>query len=337
MIRSMQKQINTILRIGLMGIACLCCIRCSGNKTNEESPKFAIIRFDTDLYQYLTQNASDSILQNHADFLNVFGEGVLAIGKSDSADFYSQLKAYFSEPTLMSIYKDEQKKFADLTNINKELSKGLHILLQQFPQIKPPKVYMHVSGFGQNIVVTDDILSLSADKYLGADYPVYQDFFYDYQRQLMTADRIVPDYLLGFMMANLPFSGDEDVLLDRILYEGKLRYMLSQLLPNRQDHECVGYDKEQYEWCMQHQSLIWKTILENHHLFTGNYLTTTQYLKEAPYTATLPVESPGRVGIWLGYQIISAYMKQKPSIDWQKLMENTNYQEILKQSKYKPK
>jgi hypothetical protein len=333
----MQKQIKGILRIALLGISCLCCFRCSGNKTNEDLSDFAIIRFDTDLYKYLTQNASDSILLGDIDFLDVFGEGVLAIGKSDSAGFYSRLKDYFSDSTLMRIYKDEQEKFADITGINKELSIGLHALLQRFPQIKQPKVYMHVSGLSQNVVVTDDILSLSADKYLGSDYPVYQDFFYDYQRQLMTPDRIVPDYLLGFTMANLPFKGDEDVLLDRMLYEGKLRYILSQLLPERQVWEYVGYDKEQYEWCTRYQVLIWKTILENHHLFTADYLTTSQYLTEAPNTATLPVESPGKVGVWLGYQIISAYMKQKPQTGWQALMENTDYKEILKQSKYKPK
>lgn len=332
----MQKQIKAILWTGLLGIICLCCFRCSVNKTNEGLPEFKIIRFDTDLYQYIVQNAPDSVLQRDTDFLDVFGEGVLAIGKSDSVGFYSRLKDYFSEPTLLGIYSDEQEKFAELTEINKELSKGLSVFFQQFPQIKPPKVYMHVSGFSRNIVVTDDILSLSADKYLGADYPVYQDFFYDYQRQLMNPDRIVPDYLLGFMIANLPFAGDEDVLLDRMLYEGKLRYILSQLLPDRQIWEYIGYSKEQYEWCTRHQSQIWKTILENHHLFTANYLTTNQYLKDAPYTAYLPVESPGKVGVWLGFQIISAYMKQNPKTNWQELMENAKYQELLKQSKYKP-
>jgi len=332
----MQKQIKIILRIFLLEIACLYCTCCSGNKTNEGQPEFPIIRFDTDLYQYLTQNASDSALQNDKDFLDVLGAGILDMGKSDSTGFYSRLKSYFSDSTLMRIYKDEQEKFSDLTEINEELSHGLHLLLQQFSQIKPPKVYMHVSGFSRNVVVTDDILSLSADKYLGSDYPLYQNYFYDYQRQLMSPDRVVPDYLLGFMMANLPFKGDEDILLDRMLYEGKLRYFLSQLLPNRQAWEHVGYNKEQYEWCSQHESLIWKTILENHHLFTADYFTTAQYIKEAPNTATLPVESPGRAGIWLGYQIISAYMKQKPHTGWQELMENTDYQEILKQSKYKP-
>ena len=336
MIELMQNQLIGFLRISLLSIACMCCSGCSGNRMNNDSTEYTIIRFDTDLYRYLTQNEPDSVLKNHTDFLNVLGAGILDIGKTDSTGFYSRLKTYFSDSTLMRIYKDEQEKFADLTVINKELSKGLSGFLLQFPQIKPPKVYLHVSGFSQNVVVTDSILSLSADKYLGANYPLYQNYFYDYQRQLMSPDRMVPDYLLGFMMANLPFKGDEDVFLDRMLYEGKLRYFLSKLLPDRQDREYVGYDKNQYEWCVQHESLIWKTILEKRHLFTADYLTTNGYMKDAPHTASLPDESPGRVGVWLGYRIISAYMKQKPRTDWKDLMENVDYKEILKQSKYKP-
>jgi len=120
------------------------------------------------------------------------------------------------------------------------------------------------------------------------------------------------------------------------LYEGKLRYIISQLLPKRQIWEYVAYNKEQYEWCNQHQSLFWNLILENNHLFTPDFLTTIQYLKDAPHTAFLPVESPGKVGVWLGFQIISAYMKQKPKTNWRELMENTDYREILRQSKFRP-
>jgi len=331
----MQSSKN-ILRIIIFGIASLCCFSCSRSKTNDGLKDFTIIRFDTDLYQYLINNDSISLLKNHSGFLDVFGEGVLDIGKTDSAGFFSRLKDYFSEPTLMEIYRDEQEKFADLTEINKELAKGLHVFLQHFPQIKPPKVYIHVSGFCQNVVVTDEILSLSADRYLGTDYPYYQRFFYAFKRESMRPDRIVPDYLSGFMMANLPFIGEEDVLLDRILYEGKFRYFLSKLLPKRQIWEYVGYDKEQYEWCNQHQSQIWNTIQENHHLFTANYYSTARYLIDAPHTAYLPADAPGKVGVWLGFRIISAYMKQNPDTGWQELMENTDYNDILIRSKFKP-
>ncbi|MDR0682315.1 MAG: gliding motility protein GldB [Dysgonamonadaceae bacterium] len=303
---------------------------------SESTTDLQIIRFDEYLYHYLTQNNNDKIPDEYKSFLNAYGEKVIYIGKPDSLGFQERLRAFFSDPTLMTLYCDEQSAFSDISEINAELSQGMEILLSNFPHFKQPKIYMHVSGLNQNVIVTDEILSLSADKYLGTNYPVYQDFFYEYQRQLMSPDRIVPDYLLGFMMANLPFEGNDGILLERMLYEGKLRYLLSQFIPDREVWEYVGYNKEQYTWCTTYQSKIWKSILENQHLFHPDYMTTSQYLKEAPYTASLPVESPGRAGIWLGYQIIVSYMKNHPETGMQELMNLTDYKELLKLSKYKP-
>ena len=326
-----------MVRILPLFFLCFLLSGCSEKKVyGKASPELQIVRFDTELYQYLTNDKSKDILDAHKPFLDEFGKKIIYIGGLDSAGFYDRLKDYFSEPTLMALYKDEQETFEDITAINDELSYGIKTLIQYFPSLKQPKLYLHVSGFNQNVIVTDEVLSLSVDKYLGADYPLYQKFFYEYQRQLMSPDRIVPDYLLGFLMANFPFKGDEGVLLDRILYEGKLRYILSLLMPNRQIWEYVGYNKEQYSWCQNNQARIWKLILENKHLFPSDYLTTEQYIREAPHTAFLPTESPGRVGVWIGFQIINSYMKNRPDSSMQELMDRTDYQELLKQSKYKP-
>ncbi|GHT69233.1 gliding motility lipoprotein GldB [Bacteroidia bacterium] len=325
------------VRIFVLILSCIFSVGCSGKKAyGEEIPDFKIIRIDTELFNYLSKNEPDHVLKADTGFLNVLGGKVIYIGRTDSTGFYERLKKYFSEPTLMGLYRSEQEQFTDIQTLTDEVAYGLGAFLKEFPNIKRPKVCMHVSGLNQSVIVTDEILSLSADKYLGADYPLYRKFFYDYQRQLMTPDRMAPDYLLGFMMANLPFKGKDDVLLDRMLYEGKLRYILSQLLPDRQVWEYAGYTEAQYSWCSANQKRIWKTILENQHLFTGNYMTTDQYLKEAPHTSFLPVESPGRVGIWLGYQIITSYMKQNPDTGFQELIELTDYQDLLKRSKYKP-
>ena len=316
---------------------CIVASNCSGNKSEDvDSSGFKINRFDNDLYQYLTQNPDSNLLLVHDLFLDEYGEKIIRIGTSDSVGFFDRLNAFFSEPTLMRLYRNEQEKFADIQDIEKELFAGLKLFSENFPEIKEPQIYMHVSGLSQNVIVTDDILSLSVDKYLGADYPLYQEFFYDYQRQLMSPDRIVPDYLLGFMMANFLFQGNESVLLDQIIYEGKLRYILSRLLPERKTWEFIGYTQEQHEWCVENESQIWKSILENKHLFNSDYKTTIQYLRSAPYTAILSSESPGRVGIWLGYQIVSSYMKHSPKTSFQELINMTDYQQFLKQARYKP-
>ena len=76
--------------------------------------------------------------------------------------------------------------------------------------------------------------------------------------------------------------------------------------------------------------------MESKHLFTPDYSTTNQYLRDAPYTTTLPIESPGRAGVWIGFRIVNAYMKHNPKTSLQQLMEATDSQAFLQASKYKP-
>ncbi len=322
-------------------LALLCslfCLGCTNRKAfGEDSLSIRINRFDVDLYQYLQNKKNDEeFLQKNSSFLNVFGERVIFIGRTDSIGFFEHLRNFFSEPTLMSLYQKQQEVFADITPYEKELSLSLNLLLEEFPQLELPQIYIHISGLNQNIIVTDSILSLSADKYLGSDFPLYQEFFYDYQRQRMTPERVVPDYLLGFLYSEFPFEGNENALLDRMLYEGKIHYILSQILTGRNVWETFGYTKEQYEWCEKSESRIWKTILQQKQLYTTDYMITSQFMNDAPYTTPLTSSSPGKVGIWVGYRIVASYMKNNPKTTLSELIGITNYQDFLKEARYKP-
>ena len=171
---------------------------------------------------------------------------------------------------------------------------------------------------------------------MGSDYPLYREFFYDYQLQNMRPEQIVPDYLLGFMYSEFSFEGNENALLDRMLYEGKLHYILSLILTGRNIWESFAYTKEQYEWCEKSEARIWKTILQQRQLYTTDYIITSQYINEAPYTAPLTSSSPGGVGVWVGYRIVASYMKNHPKTSLWELMEMTDYQDFFKEAKYKP-
>jgi hypothetical protein len=263
------------------------------------------------------------------------GEKIIGIGTTDSAGFFERLEAFFSDSTLMELYRDEIQTFSDISSMEKEISFGFEVLQSEFDSIHIPQLYMHVSGLNRNLIVTDDFISLSADKYLGSIYKLYGDFFYDYQRQNMNPGKIVPDYLLGFLLTNFPFQGKKDVLLDRMLYEGKIRYVLSLLLPAYSDAEIIGYTDKQESWCRENESGIWKTMLQQKHLYTPDHIIVQKYMEDAPFTSFLSDRSPGRTGIWTGYRIIQSYMKHNSRISLQKLMQQTNCQEILRDSKYK--
>jgi len=333
----MKKKIRLQIRFFFLFVVLFCCVCCAGKKSQgKEDSELFIQRFDVDFYRYLKSELEYQDLAKYRDFLAIYGENVLHIGSPEEFDFQENLRKYFSNPALQDMYRAEQETFPDVSALNSELSPGLSLFLAEFPKIPKPKVYLHVSGWEQKVIVADSILSLSADFYLGSDYPYYRNFFHDYQRSRMNPDQMAPDYLMGFIMANLPFEGTDGVLLDRMLYEGKLIYILSRLLPDRQIWECMAYSQEEYNWCISNEGQVWKTIVENQHLFTPNLRITSQYIKEAPHTAFLSDQSPGRVGVWVGYRIISAYMKRYPNLSLSDLMSESDYQEILKESKYKP-
>ena len=78
-------------------------------------------------------------------------------------------------------------------------------------------------------------------------------------------------------------------------------------------------------------------MIEKKLLFETNYLTINKFVNPAPFTSGFPKNSPGQAVLWLGREIIYAYMKRNPEISLSELMMNDNYQRILSESRYEPK
>jgi hypothetical protein len=314
-----------------------CC--CAGKGDNDvEIQPVKIMRFDLVLYEYINGACSEeTLLQVHKPFLDIFGDKIIGIGTTDSTGFFSRLKQFFSDSTLMELYEDETLLYSNLSDIEARISFGFDVLQSEFDSINIPQLCMHVSGLNQNVIVTEDCISLSADKYLGSTYKLYQDFFYDYQRQNMTPGKVASDYLLAYLLTHFPFQGNQQVLLDRILYEGKIRYLLSMLIPSCSDAEIMGYTEMQELWCRENETEIWNAILQQKHLYVNDHLVVQKYVEDAPFTSFLSRQSPGRVGVWVGYRIVRSHMKHNPKTSLKAIMHSTDYPEILKNAKYKPK
>ncbi|NOR88304.1 MAG: hypothetical protein GQ527_11915 [Bacteroidales bacterium] len=65
-------------------------------------------------------------------------------------------------------------------------------------------------------------------------------------------------------------------------------------------------------------------------------MVSNKFINDAPFTAVLGDDSAPRTGIWLGYQIVYSYMKNS-EVDLMDLLKNTDAQQILQQSSYKPR
>lgn len=319
----------------------LCLVSCNGQNNSPladiQGQPIRIHRFDRDLFKLI--ETKDTVLQTrltekYPRMLEIAGKGILNMQSPTMPGFFDKLIKFYSEPTLISLYRDAIGLYDSIAPIEGELGNGFARLQVCFPTMQVPAVYMHVSGLNQNVLAGDSVLSLSIDKYMGKDYPLYQTFFYDYQRQKMTAGQMVPDYIAGWLMSEYPFAGKENVLLDRMIYEGKIKYLLHLVLPEKTQAELMGYTDTSLKWCKENEANLWKAIVERKHLYTPDLVTTAKYFEDMP-SSFLSSDAPGNIGVWVGWQIVNRYMtetKATPS----SLMENTDSQGILTASKYKP-
>jgi uncharacterized protein YjaZ len=144
------------------------------------------------------------------------------------------------------------------------------------------------------------------------------------------------DILSYYISLNFPFNSKENRLLEYMLHQGKLIYLLSELLPDSPYWEVIGYTKEQWDWCIKWEKEIWNQIMDKRDLFKTESMIITSYINDGPFTAEISQESPGRLGIWVGWRIIDSYMRHNEEVSLQELMKDGDAQKILEKSFYKP-
>ena len=307
----------------------------------DSSDTIHINRFDMALFKWIETDDSAVLTNIEKEFpamLEALRKALFQTDIIDSSVFYDYLINYYSEPALKAMYKDAITFYSSdspaTMKVKNELTYSFEQLKNHFPKTRIPDVYMHVSGLGQNIIVTDSLLSCSIDKYMGADYPIYATFFYDYQRKSMTADRLAIDCVNAWIKSDYPFKGKDNILLDRMIYEGKIIYILKQTGLDLTFQNIISITDDEYKWCIDHEPVLWTTIIERKHLYTSDITTTNKYFQHSS-SLFISEQAPGNLGSFIGYRIIEQFMKQTKS-SFEQLMNNNDAQNILQKSKYKP-
>ena len=125
--------------------------------------------------------------------------------------------------------------------------------------------------------------------------------------------------------------------LSQIIYMGKILYLTDDLLPEVQDTLKIRYTAPQMEYCMENEFNIWSYFAAQKIIYTTNQAEIIKFTSEGPFTSALSKQSPPRIGYWVGWRIVRQYMKNNPKVSLEQLMKETDAQQILAKSKYKPR
>ena len=320
-------------------------VGCQGGRhdfpNDMEKVEIDVVRFDTALLHVRTDSTYTDLSRLYKEyprFMPMYVEDILGLDCTDTA-LLSELYADFLQDTVMGFAQTNQvvlQKFADIEDIEEELTVGFTRLHYLYPEWPMPEIYFFVSGFNASVYSYENMYAAGVDMYLGSEYAYYNQVVYNYQKTTMDRRYLAGDVLNFYIMQHMPYTSKTVRLLDFIIFRGKQMYLLAQLLPEATEAEVIGYSEEQWDWCEKFEKEIWYRIMDKRDLFKTEQMVLTSYLNDGPFTAEISQEAPGRIGIWVGWRIVDSYMRHNPEVSIQQLMDEADAQKILEYSYYKP-
>lgn len=299
-----------------------------------------INRLDKDLFEIpldKTEQSIPDLASTYGEFFELYSRNIINIGSTGNKSYPEYLQGFLTDYTINMIHKEVMKEFPVITNLEDGLTEAFKHYHYYFPEKQIPALYTYIGGFNQSIIVGDSILAIGTDKYLGSDCEFYDKIgIPKYIQKNMHKEKIIPDCMYAWTLTEFIYNDSIDNLANNMIYQGKIFYVLDALLPDMPDSLKFGFTENQLLWCQGNEKQMWEYLIEEKLLFTTKYLTINRFINPAPYTYAFGNNSPGRAVLWMGRNIVRAYMQKNPEVSMKDLMENDNYQQILSESKYKP-
>lgn len=228
----------------------LACVGCQWNLSNSttenDNGRIVIERYDRLERHFLTTGDTAALQQMKTDYpvqTQTLIENVLRLGHIDEPDINQRFLVFFQDSTLQALIGDVEKQYADLSDIEEQLSETFQRVEDMIPTLQMPQVYAQIGSLDQSIVVGEGLLGISLDKYLGTNHPIYLRYGYtDQQRAMMSREYIVPDCLGFYLLSLYPFT-DESQADEHM---AKIQYVVNKVMGRKIFTKDKVKDVEEY-------------------------------------------------------------------------------------------
>lgn len=236
------------------------------------------------------------------------------------------------------IFAEVDKTFGNFDEVTNDMKSLFQHLKYYDKSFTTPRVITltNYRDYRNKTIVTDTIVLIALDNYLGKDHEFYTDLS-KYLTQNMEPSQIVPDLASDYAQKYI-YQSQRKTLLDEMIYFGKQLYFKDKMIPFVSDAEKIGYTPEQLNWAISNESYIWRYFIEKELLYSTDSSLPSRFVAPAPFTKfylELDSESPGRLGQYIGWQIVRSYMEHN-NVDFMDMLQ-TDPNKIFNDAKFKPR
>ena len=236
------------------------------------------------------------------------------------------------------IFSEVNKTFPNFDKETADLELFFKHVVYYFPKYRTPEVITVISDvdYSNRVILADTLLLIGLDNYLGKDHKFYGGIE-QYIAAGLDKTFLISDVASAFGKTKLRFPSDR-TFLAQMIYYGKELYLKDKLMPLATDAQKIVYTPEEMEWAQANEEQIWRYFIEREILYSTDNMLAPRFLDPAPFSKfrlELDNESPGRLGRYMGWQIVRAFMNNN-DVKLNQLLD-LSADEIFKKSNYKPK
>lgn len=214
------------------------CIGCEWQlKSDETDAEIVIDRYDRIQSLYLTTGDFSALQQMNTVYptqTRTLIEDVLCIGKVNEPDINMKFLRFYQDSTLQMLVNEAEQQYANMDDINQDLTTAFQYLQKHIPNIEIPVVYAQIGSLDQSIIVGNGQIGVCLDKYLGADYALYQKEDYGYspeQKSMMQRQFIVPDCIGFYLLSLYPMPFDHEMTQEeRDVHMAKIQWVVNNAM-----------------------------------------------------------------------------------------------------------
>ena len=331
----------------LIALALFYLIGCSGEPRRNDPDvsnvdvNLQILRFDRDLFAIDTVRLDadlEKLSTRYPDFLPFFMAEVLGVPPEQDTAYATAVAGFITAPQVKRLYDSCQADYGDLRALESDLTDMFRYYRYYFPDKPTPRVVTAVTEFvGDAYIVNDSLMMIGLDMFLGENFPGYNpDIFPRYLRRQFSREFLTTKAAMA-ISTRLAGPPPAERVIDYMIHNGKILYIMDLLLPTVPDSTKMGYSADQMAGCYANEQNVWARLLDKKVLYEPLATDNQKIVMPSPSTDNVFREAPGEIGNWIGWQIVKAYKKRHPEATPIDILRIRDTQTFIEKARYKPK
>ncbi len=298
-------------------------------------------RFDKELFNIngsLTLTGFKALQKKYGSFFELFTHSILDIPEGPDTMVAHRLSLFITDTEVSDIHRLTDSVYSSMIDVEQGMEVFLKHLSYHFPDKPAPGVVTYISAFNYAVITTDSVIGIGLDMFLGENMEYYPRMgIPKYMFSKFRREYIVPSAIKAWFQSEYDIAGVKNELLSQLIYQGKLLYFSKAMSPGIHDTLITGYTSAQLDWAKKSEADIWAFFIENNLLFNTDASLYAKFVNDGPATSGFPKEAPGKLGAFIGWQIVKQYAEKNSELSLPEILAENDSQKILEQSGYKPK